>query len=58
LAGLRNQLLEPASDKEIELDTAFPRLAYTHYDASANLRIVPAAEDLGRLVDWCLGSGD
>ena len=54
LAGLRNHLLEPASDKEIELDTAFPRLAYTHYDASANLRIVPAAEDLGRLVDWCL----
>jgi len=54
LAGLRNHLLEPASDTEIDLDTAFPRFAYAHYDASANLRVVRATEDLGRLVDWCL----
>ncbi len=54
LAGLRNHLLEPASDKEIEQDTAFPRSAYAHYRASANLRIVPATDHLGRLVDWCL----
>ena len=58
LAGMKNQLLEPASDKEIELDTAFPRLAYSHRNASANLRIVPATEDLTQLVDWCLQAGN
>jgi hypothetical protein len=54
LAGLRNQLLEPASDAEIELDTAFPLSAYAHHNASSNLRIAPATEDPGQLVDWCL----
>jgi hypothetical protein len=54
LAGLRNQLLEPASDQEIRSDTAFPGLAYSHQDAPGNLRIMPAGEDLVSLVDWCL----
>jgi dienelactone hydrolase len=54
LAGLKNQLLEPASDQEIQTDTAFPSLAYSHHGASANLRIVPAGEDLVSLVEWCL----
>jgi hypothetical protein len=54
LTGLKNQLLEPASDLEIRTDTAFPGRAYSHHDASANLRIVPAGEDLVSLVDWCL----
>ena len=54
LTGLRNQLLEPASDQEIRSDTAFPGLAYSRHDAPANLRIVPTGEDLVSLVDWCL----
>jgi dienelactone hydrolase len=54
LVGLKNQLLEPASDQEIELDTAFPRRAYAHYAAPGNLRISPATEDPVQLVDWCL----
>ncbi|MBP1595829.1 MAG: hypothetical protein H6Q05_1206, partial [Acidobacteria bacterium] len=54
LAGLRNQLLEPASDEEIRQDTAFPLAAYAHHNASSNLRIVQASEDLGPLAEWCL----
>jgi hypothetical protein len=54
LAGLRNQLLEPASAQEIETDTAFPRLAYANRDASANLKVEPAGEDLIPLVDWSM----
>lgn len=56
LAGLRNQLLEPASDDEVELDTAFPRRAYAHRGASANLKIVPTTGDLVSLVDWAIGN--
>ena len=54
LAGLRNQLLEPASDEEIRQDTAFPLAAYAHHNASSNLRIVQVSEDLGPLAEWCL----
>ncbi len=54
LAGLRNHLLERASDAEIEIDTAFPRIAYTHSGASANLRVVGIGEDLISQIDWCL----
>jgi cephalosporin-C deacetylase-like acetyl esterase len=54
LSGLKNQLLRPASDQEVETDMAFPRRAYAHFGAAGNLRVVPATEDLGPLVDWAV----
>jgi hypothetical protein len=54
LAGMRNQLLEPASEQDVEIDTAFPRLVYSNHKAPENLKIVPTREDLIPLVDWCL----
>jgi len=58
VSGLKNQLLQPASDQEIETDMAFPRRAYDRFGAAGNLRIVPASGDLGPLVDWVLSGED
>jgi len=53
LAGLKNQLLEPASKEVIELDMAFPKKVYTSINAIRNIKITSATENIGTLVDWC-----
>lgn len=53
LAGLQNQLLEPASEEVIEIDAAFPKKAYASINAAQNLKITPATEDIISLVNWC-----
>ncbi len=53
LSGLKNQLLEPASDQVIQLDMAFPKEVYTTMDASQNLKISSSQEDISSLVEWC-----
>jgi hypothetical protein len=52
LVGLRDQLLEPASEELTDRDMSFPRAVYAHMRVSENLKIVPA-HDLGSLIDWC-----
>jgi dienelactone hydrolase len=53
LSGLKNQLLEPASDQVIQLDMAFPKEVYITMDASQNLKISSSQEDISSLVEWC-----
>ena len=53
LSGLKNQLLEPASDEVVELDMAFPQKVYSVKEAGQNLIITASEEDIPSLVDWC-----
>jgi cephalosporin-C deacetylase-like acetyl esterase len=53
LAGLKNQLLEPASEDVIEFDMAFPKKVYAAKNAKQNLKIASHTEDISALVDWC-----
>jgi dienelactone hydrolase len=53
IAGLKDQMLEPASEALINEEMEFPRTAYTFRKASANMKLVSAVEDLPSLVDWC-----
>jgi hypothetical protein len=53
LAGLQNQLLEPASAAVVDMDMAFPRSVYKHKNAPDHLKILPASDDLVSLVNWC-----
>ena len=53
LAGLKDQMLEPASEALINEELEFPRAAYVFKKASANIKVVSAYENLAALVDWC-----
>jgi len=53
LAGLKNELLEPASEMLIERETSFPKSAYSFHNVFGNLKILSYYENLGSLVDWC-----
>jgi len=52
LAGLQNQLLEPASEDVINLDMEFPRSVYKHKNASDNIKITESTEDLVSIINW------
>ncbi|NND06542.1 MAG: xylan esterase [Saprospiraceae bacterium] len=53
LAGLKNQLLETATDEAINLDMKFPHSVYKYKNASENIKIEEDVNDLGSLVNWC-----
>lgn len=52
LAGLKDQLLEPASEALINEEMEFPRAAYDFKKASANMKIVSSSGNLTSFVDW------
>jgi cephalosporin-C deacetylase-like acetyl esterase len=52
LAGLKDQMLEPASDELINMELEFPRSVYTYRRASENMKVVSSYESLGSLVKW------
>jgi len=52
LVGIKDQLLELASDEVVELDMAFPRKVYTLKNTDRNLKIISSDIDLGSLVEW------
>jgi cephalosporin-C deacetylase-like acetyl esterase len=53
LAGLKDQMLEPASEALTNEELGFPRSAYDLRKASANMKVVTSYENLASLVDWC-----
>ena len=53
MAGLKDQLLEPASEALINEEMEFPRTAYDFKKASANMKVVSYPWNLTSLVDWC-----
>jgi hypothetical protein len=53
LAGLKDQMLEPASEALINEELEFPRSAYAFKKAPASIKVVSSYEDLASLVDWC-----
>ena len=53
LAGLKNQMLEPASEALTNEELEFPRSAYLFKKASANIKVLSSYENLATLVDWC-----
>jgi cephalosporin-C deacetylase-like acetyl esterase len=53
IAGLRDPMLEPASEAVIEQEMTFPKKVYTAKGALQNLKIHSTVNDIGSLVDWC-----
>jgi dienelactone hydrolase len=52
LAGIRNQMLEPASAEVISAETDFPVRAYSFRGAPDNLKIVQDGENKLSLLEW------
>ena len=52
LAGLKDQMLEPASAELIDQELKFPHSAYSFKKAAENMKVVSSFESLGSLVDW------
>jgi dienelactone hydrolase len=53
LAGLKDQMLEPASTELINQELAFPRSVYSLKNVTMNMNILPSTEDLDLVVDLC-----
>ena len=52
LAGLKNQMLLPASEELTGKEMAFPRSVYSYKNAAGNLRIISSYASPVSLVDW------
>jgi dienelactone hydrolase len=52
LAGLRDQMLEPASAELVDHELQFPRSAYAYKNAWDNLKVLTSCESLESMVDW------
>ena len=52
LAGLKDQLLEPASEALINEEMKFPRAVYDFKKTSSNMKIVSSSGNLSSFVDW------
>ena len=55
LAGLKNQMLEPASTDLINDELDFPRTVYSKYNKTENLRILSSKVTLSTIID-CLSN--
>ncbi len=53
LAGLRDELLEPASEELIDRDISFPKSSYSLHNMPGHLKILSSYDTPGSLVDWC-----
>ena len=53
LTGLKNQMLEPASDELIKTEMEFPRSVYTSHGSGENIRILSWNQDLMSGISWC-----
>lgn len=51
LAGLKDQMLEPASTELVNQEMGFPRQVYSSQGVSDHLKINPSFESLGDLID-------
>ncbi len=58
IAGIRDQTLEPAPDKMVEKELAFPRKAYSFTGKPDNLKIFQAGYDIISLTEWSFGNQD
>ncbi len=53
LAGLKDAMLEPASDQLVKTEMSFPRAAYASKQAVNNLEIKSSADNLVAMVEAC-----
>ncbi len=53
MTGMKNQMLEPASDELIKTEMEFPRLVYTSHGAGENLRMLSGNQDMMSGISWC-----
>ncbi|MFZ2411004.1 MAG: alpha/beta hydrolase family protein, partial [Candidatus Methanoperedens sp.] len=52
LAGLKDQMLEPANDQLVQEETAFPAKVYATKNVPENLRFPNSHESLETITDW------
>lgn len=52
-AGLKDQVLEPATDELINTDMNFPRSVYSQKGVRDNLRVLTSSEKTEDVIDWC-----
>lgn len=53
MTGLKDQMLEPASDELIKTEIEFPQSVYKSQGYSENLRVLTESPDLLTLLRWC-----
>jgi hypothetical protein len=53
LAGLKNQMLEPATNELIEQELKFPRSVFSFKNVSENINVLPSYDNIGTIIDWC-----
>jgi hypothetical protein len=54
LAGLKDQMKEPASSKLIEKELSFPLKVYKQKNVAENLKIIPMNNNIASTMDWSL----
>lgn len=52
LAGMKNQMMQPADEALVNQETGFPRSVYSFKNVPDNIRVVPVGESIGALLDW------
>jgi dienelactone hydrolase len=52
MAAMKNQMMQPADENLVRLETGFPRSVYSSKNVSENLWIIPEHETIGTMVDW------
>lgn len=56
LAGLKDQMGQPAGQELINIDLKFPLNVYLLGGIAGNIQIKPVSEDIGSMVSWCLSN--
>lgn len=52
MIGIKDQMLEPATDEVVEKDTSFPIAVYSSKNADGNLKILSEYEPVAKVVNW------
>ncbi|HEX6892944.1 MAG TPA: alpha/beta hydrolase family protein [Chryseolinea sp.] len=56
MSGIKDQMLEPATNELIEKEMEFPKAVYAVKNVSSNLRISSSREDLNATIEWCFST--
>jgi pimeloyl-ACP methyl ester carboxylesterase len=56
LAGIKDQMSQPAGQELINNDLKFPLSVYLQNGIPENIQIRPEIEDIGSMVNWCLNN--
>ena len=53
ISGIKDQMLEPASNESINKEMEFVKVVYASKNVTSNLRMNSSPEDLNTTIEWC-----